>query len=218
MQSLDKLIIMGKIKLALLFFIVTLFSSLNVTVYPSGVSKKQVRILFVGNSLTYTNDLPRLVQKAAKQKDISVKTKMIAFPNYAIEDHWNDGVVQKEISRNKYDFVILQQGPSSQPPGRKMLMEYGEKFSDLCKKHDAQLCYFMVWPSLNYYHSFDGVIKNYRDAATMHDAVLCPVGEVWKAHFDSTEEFDYYSFDGFHPSLKGSQVAAEVIVEYLFDD
>ena len=36
----------------------------------------------------------------------------------AIMDHWNDGEVQKEIIRNQYDFVIVQQGPSSQQNGR----------------------------------------------------------------------------------------------------
>ncbi|KAA3636494.1 MAG: SGNH/GDSL hydrolase family protein [Bacteroidetes bacterium] len=209
---------MGKIKIVLLFFTLLVCSSTDWQDSPDDLSKKSVRVLFVGNSLTYSNDLPSLVKKAARQKGVSIKTKMFAYPNYAIEDHWNDGVVQKEISRNNYDFVILQQGPSSQPPGRKMLMDYGKKFSYLCQEHDAQLCFFMVWPSLNYYHTFDGVIKNYKEAATMNNAVLCPVGEVWKAHFDSTENFDYYSFDGFHPSLKGSQVAAEVIVEHLFND
>lgn len=209
---------MGKINIALLFFIIILCSSSDLLIHHGNNSKKPVKVLFVGNSLTYTNDLPQLVKKTARQKGVSLKTKMIAFPNYAIEDHWNDGVVQKEIKKNSYDFVILQQGPSSQPPGRKMLFEYGKKFSDLCKKNDAQLCYLMVWPSLTYYHTFDGVIKNYREAAAENDAILCPVGEVWKAHFDVTENLDYYSFDGFHPSLKGSQVAAEVIVEHLFND
>ena len=74
----------------------------------------------------------------------------------------------------------------------------------------------MVWPSLTYYHNFAGVIQNHRDAAQINNAILCPVGEVWKSHFDTTNNFDYYGSDGFHPSPKGSQVAADVIVEYLF--
>jgi hypothetical protein len=175
-------------------------------------------ILFIGNSLTYTNNLPKLVKNSAKLKGIIIKTKMIALPNYAIMDHWDEGKVQQLITSKHYDFVIIQQGPSSQAEGRKMLIEYGKKYSALCKNNNAKLSYFMVWPSLTYYHTFTGVINNYRDAAKINDAILCPVGEVWKENFDSTNNFDYYGGDGFHPSIKGSEVAADVIVEKLFQE
>lgn len=202
-------------KTFILFFILISF---NACLYSQEETDQhtKVKVLFIGNSLTYSNDLPALVKEHAKQKGIKVQTKVIAFPNYAIEDHWNDGQVQKAIASGKYDFLVIQQGPSSQSDGRKMLIEYGEKYDSLCQLNEAKLCYFMVWPSLHYFHTFDGVIKNYRDAAAANNAILLPVGEVWKDYIDSTKNNEYYSSDGFHPSLKGSQVAAEVIVNHLF--
>ena len=74
----------------------------------------------------------------------------------------------------------------------------------------------MVWPALKYYHTFNDVIKNYREAALINNAILLPVGEVWKTYIDSTKNTEYYSIDEFHPSIKGSQKAADVIVESLF--
>lgn len=177
-----------------------------------------INILFIGNSLTYYNDLPKLVKKYANKKGIKVKTEMIAYPNYAIMDHWNDGKAQKLISSNNYDYVIIQQGPSSQREGRKVLIEYGKRFNSLCKKNNSKLCYYMVWPSMNYYYTFDDVIKNHTDAASINNAILLPVGEIWKTHFDKTNNFDYYNSDGFHPSLKGSKKAAEIIVESLLNN
>jgi len=173
-------------------------------------------ILFVGNSLTYTNDLPGLVKEKAKEKDLNIGVKSISAGGYAIIDHWNDGLVQIEIKSKKFDFVILQQGPSSQAYGREVLIEYGKKYRDLCIENEAKLAFFMVWPSLDYYETFAGVIKNYQDAASINDAILCPAGKVWKQHFDSTGDFNYYGPDGFHPSVRGSEVAAEVIVASLF--
>ena len=201
---------MNKIKLVFLFLIFIKCSLTNQT------NSNSVHILFIGNSLTYTNNLPQLVKNSAKQKGVIINTTMIAYPNYAIHDHWNEGKVQKEISNNHYDYVIIQQGPSSQSLGRKILIEYGDKYSNLCKKNNAKLCYYMVWPARMHYHTFEGVIKNYRDASIINDAYLCPVGEKWKNHFDLTSNFDYYSSDQFHPSMKGSEVAATVIVEKLF--
>lgn len=174
-----------------------------------------VNILFVGNSLTYFNNLPELVEIEARSKNITVRSEMLAYPNYAILDHWADGAVQNLIKSQTYDFVVIQQGPSSQAFGRQVLFEYGKKFSDLCNANNAKLAFFMVWPSRTYYYTFEGVIQNHRDAAIATGSILCPVGEIWKFHFDNTGDFSYYGADGFHPSLKGSQVAAEVIVATL---
>ena len=63
-----------------------------------------------------------------------------------------------------------------------------------------------------YYFSGTGNAKN---AASINNSILLPVGEVWKDYFDRTDDFQYFSSDGFHPSLEGSQIAAKVIVEYL---
>ncbi len=183
----------------------------------SGDHRLNYKLLFIGNSLTYTNNLPELVENEALKKNISLSTNMIANGNYAIIDHWEDGLVQKEINHGNYDFVIIQQGPSSQAEGRRMLIEDGKNYADLCQANGSELCYFMVWPSQTYYHTFDGVIKNHTDAAMQNSAILIPVGAIWKKHFDETNNFDYYGYDGFHPSLKGSQIAAEVIVSTLFD-
>ncbi len=184
---------------------------------PASHESGDFSILFVGNSLTYSNSLPQLVVERAKEaNDLVINAHTIAYGNYAIIDHWNDGNVQKEIASGQYDYVIIQQGPSSQAYGRQVLIEYGAKFKELCESHNTELVYYMVWPSRQYYHTFDGVIKNHEDAATMNNALLAPVGQVWKRHFDNTEDFSYYGSDGFHPSLKGSQVAAEVIVNTLF--
>ncbi|MGG8497069.1 SGNH/GDSL hydrolase family protein [Tenacibaculum sp. TC6] len=181
-------------------------------------SKTEISILFIGNSLTYYNDLPKLVAKEAKKKGIKIRTKTVAYPNYAIVDHWNGGTVQKLIASKAYKYVIIQQGPSSQNEGRQMLIEAGKKYRQLCHKNGATLCYFMVWPSLTYYATFDGVIKNYTDAARLNEAILLPVGKAWKNYFDTTNTFDYYGKDGFHPSLKGSKAAANSIVKHLFKE
>ena len=90
--------------------------------------KKTVSILFIGNSLTYYNNLPELVKQNAKKYDLKVKYEMVAKPNYAIVDHWAEGKVQKLITMKKFDYVILQQGPSSQNEGRQMLIESGKNY------------------------------------------------------------------------------------------
>jgi lysophospholipase L1-like esterase len=73
----------------------------------------------------------------------------------------------------------------------------------------------MVRPAFSNFENFDGVIKNYTDAALMTNAILCPVGKVWKEYFLRTKDYSYYGTDMFHPSQKGSEVAAEIIYKTL---
>lgn len=172
-------------------------------------------LLFIGNSLTFANDLPKLVESTALAQGVHVSTKMVAHPNYGLEDHWNEGVIQELIKCGVYDFVIIQQGPSSQAYGRDSLLDFGGRIAQLCEDNDAKLAFFMVWPSLQNYSTFPGVIANYTHAANASNALLCPVGLVWKQYFDETNDFSYYGADGFHPSLAGSTIAAQVIVDSL---
>ncbi len=205
-----------KLVITFLMFALNLNSSCKHKLNTS-TNKKEISILFIGNSLTYTNNLPKLVKERFLSEGIEAYTKMVAFPNYAIEDHWNDGKIQKLISSTSYDYVIIQQGPSSQADGRTMLIDYGKKFAKLCQKNNTQLCFFMVWPSIQYFRTFEGVIKNYSDAAQINNAILLPVGKTWKAYIDQSNDYSYYGPDGFHPSLKGSQEAATVITNHLLE-
>ena len=177
----------------------------------------EYRFLFVGNSLTETNHLPKIIKDIYAEMGIVISTRTIAPPGYGLEDHWNVGLIQPLISSNYYDYVIIQQGPSSQEYGRWSLIEYGGRIADLCNANDnnTKLAFFMVWPSLTYYDTFDGVITNYTDAANLSNAILLPVGRNWKHYFDETNDFSYYDSDGFHPSMAGSQRAAHDIIQYL---
>lgn len=178
-------------------------------------SENSMSVLFVGNSLTYSNDLPAIVAELGQKEGKEIATSMLAFPNYALEDHWNDGRLQAMISTGDYDFVVIQQGPSSQEDGRTMLLDYGTRIKALCDSNQTRLAFFMVWPAYANLHTFDGVINNYRNAAAATNSLLCPVGQIWKDHFASTNDYSYYGPDLFHPSLKGSQAAARIIYDVL---
>lgn len=173
------------------------------------------RILFVGNSLTSTNNLPRIIKESYAEMGITISTRTIAPPGYGLEDHWNVGLIQPLIGSNYYDYVIIQQGPSSQEYGRESLIEYGGRISELCDTNDTKLAFFMVWPSITYFNTFDGVIANYTDAASINNAILLPVGRNWKYYIEQTQDYSYYGSDNFHPSIEGSQKAARDIIQTL---
>jgi hypothetical protein len=188
-----------------LFFLCCILFSFSVC------AQQKITVLFVGNSLTYANNLPELVKTIATCDHTLLDFKMLALPNYALVDHLNDGQVISEIQSKKYDFVVVQQGPSSQAEGRSMLINDGLKFARLCAENNSQLAFYTVWPSKARSFDFQGVLESYRKAAETSNSILCPAGNAWLQVWKSYPEFKLYSEDNFHPSYSGSLLAALVI-------
>ena len=159
--------------------------------------------------------MPQILEYIGKQNGIVLKTECICLPNYAIIDHLKDGNLQKLLAKKQFDYILIQQGPSSQAAGKRMLEKDGAKMKVLAKKHNIKLGYFMVWSSVQYYYTFDKVIENHEAAAKKNDALLFPVGKVWKAYNTNKKLPNLYSFDNFHPSKTGSFLAALSIYHKL---
>lgn len=189
---------------------------ISLILFAASPAGAQINILFVGNSLTYTNQLPSLVKKIGKKDGVKINTEVIAFPNYALEDHWNESNVSSALAKTKFDFVIFQQGPSALPSSRANLVEYALKFSQLCNTNNTKMCMYTVWPSGDRSFDFTNVVNSYKIAADTTNSLLLPAGLAWQKVFDDKKDFPLYSMDGFHPTIHGSFLAAMVIYAALF--
>jgi hypothetical protein len=178
---------------------------------------KKINILYVGNSLTYFNDLPALVSELAAMDQKQVTFKVIAPGGYSLEDHWNIGDVQKEIAKGGYDIVIGQQGPSALPESQVLLKEYAGRFAGEAAKHQASWALYMVWPSEQRSFDLDNVIYSYTQAANSTSALLFPAGLAWKIAWQADPAFPLYGPDRFHPSIHGSLLAAMTIYATLYE-
>jgi hypothetical protein len=174
-------------------------------------SQKKINVLFLGNSLTYTNNLPELMKTVASCDSVEMTYRSICFPNYALIDHWNDGLAQKEIQSGKYNFVVVQQGPSSQMEGRIYLLDYGLKFDSICDRNRTKLVSYMVWPAKARSTDFRGVFESYKLLADSTKGIFSPAGEAWLKVWESNPEFKLYGEDNFHPHYNGSLLSAMVI-------
>jgi hypothetical protein len=177
----------------------------------------ELRVLFIGNSLTYSNDLPALVEALAKvsgQKPLAYRE--VAVANYSLEDHWNQGEARRAIANGGWDVVILQQGPSASAEGRRSLLEYSRRFAQEIRSAGASPALYMVWPASHRQSDFDGVIESYTQAARGVEALLLPAGEAWLAAWKRDPGLALYSPDGLHPTVAGSYLAALIIYERLY--
>ncbi len=185
---------------------------------PSLPGEVDLSLLFVGNSLSYSNSMPDMIEEIGYVHEIKIKTTCLCKPNYALLDHWDESELKNLIETGNYDYVILQQGPSSLEYGAMVLLDYGQLIKDLAQEHGAITSFYQVWPSVARYFSFSDVINNYARAARATDSELFEVGRVWKAYVDGTEDNSVYASDLFHPSRKGSFLAAWVIFHSIYPE
>jgi hypothetical protein len=181
---------------------------------PAGV--KRIRVLFIGNSLTTTNNLPLLVEALAERGGgAQIESRTVGFPNYSLEDHWNRGDAKRAIAEGGWSVVVLQQGPSALPESRVLLVDYARRFSKEVQRVGARTALYMVWPAQARFGDFEGVSTSYAAAAREVQGLLLPAGDAWRLAWRRDGRLALYGNDGFHPSALGSYLAALVIYQQL---
>lgn len=185
----------------------------------TGRLRTPMRVLFIGNSLTYFNDLPRLVAalSTVAGDDPPLQAAQVSYGGFALEDHLTQGDAPRAIAQGGWDVVLLQQGPSTLPESRENLIEYTRRFDVLIRAAGARTGIYGVWTSADRMFAFDDGIESYRQAAEAVDGILCPAALGWKAAWRRDPSLPLYGPDQFHPSALGSYLAALVIYAELRD-
>ena len=174
-------------------------------------------MLFIGNSLTYMNDLPALVCALAEAAgETPPVMQRVVASGFSLEDHWERGDARKAIAEGGWDFVVLQQGPSASPEGRGLLLRYARLFASEIRRAGAKPALYMVWPSVRRRQDFGDVCDSYRLVARDIDGLLLPAGEAWRSVEKRALKFDLYSSDGLHPTVAGSYLAGSVIYAQFY--
>ena len=176
---------------------------------------QSARVLFIGNSLTYANDLPGMVATLAKAAGRPIHVESVALPDFGLAEHWHQGDARRAIARGEWTYVVLQQGPSALPESRRTLIDYVKRFHNEIKASGAKTGLYMVWPSQQRRGDFSGVSRSYRAAASEVGATLMPVGDAWREAWAADSRLALYGPDGFHPSQMGTYLAALVIYRQL---
>jgi hypothetical protein len=172
--------------------------------------------LFIGNSYLYTLDVPGIVRALADSAGgEKLATMTIAGPNYALVDHWNEGTARREIAERDFEWVVLQQGPSSVEINRDSLRMFTKLFADEVRKAgDGTPVLFSAWPSASRQQDFPRAIESYTLAASDVAGILVPVAAGWLAAWDRESTLQLYQ-DGLHPSHEGAYLSALVIYSTL---
>lgn len=191
------------------------------------------RVLFLGNSYTYANDLPGLIEELAISAGDTLYTDSNTPGGYTLGyspiQHLTNSISLGKIRSGNWDYVVLQE--QSQIPAIPVLRDScmlpaAISLYDSVKLYNpcAEVLFYLTWGRRfggtqcfvpNYcstgFTDFgqmqDSLTRSYLLVAEAINQPVAPVGEAWRLVINNTPMVLHGS-DNSHPSLNGSYLSA----------
>lgn len=199
-------------------------------------AQKKFNVLFIGNSYTYVNGLPTMIEQLALAGGDSLTHDQSTPGGYTFEGHSTNATTLSKIAQGDWDYVVLQeqsQKPSF-PPAQVQSDVY--PFAAILDSliHDANPCtetmFYMTWgrkygdqQNCQFYTplcTFDGMqgrlTQSYLEMGDMFSATVAPVGLAWQASMRLDSMIELYQADYSHPSTAGTYLTACVFYGTMY--
>ncbi|MBK8614181.1 MAG: hypothetical protein IPN85_12045 [Flavobacteriales bacterium] len=202
----------------------------------SALSGQTTRVLFIGNSYVYTNDLPGKLTQLALSLGDTLVTASSTPGGHTFQQHTTNGTTQQFIDQGDWDFVALQE--QSQIPSFPLSQVQSDCFPfaaeliDSIRVHSpcAEPVFYMTWgrqngdagncpnwPPVCTYEGMNELLRErYLQMAVDNSASCAPVGMAWKHTRDQQPGITLYNADQSHPALAGTYLAACTFYATLF--
>jgi len=185
------------------------------------------RVLFIGNSYTYFNNLPEIFTRLAEfGHQGKVETRMLAPGGWRLKDHWEGGEARKALRENKWNYVVLQEqstlGVNFFLEGRQRVSSdqifrpYAKKWAAEVRKAGATPVFYLTWARKASPEDQAALNFVYMRAARESGAQVAPVGIAWARVGEQQPILELYYADGSHPSPAGSYLAGCTLYATIF--
>jgi hypothetical protein len=194
-----------------------LFITLVAAPIQAGDANKPIRVLFVGNSYTYVNDLPKMIADLAKAgNQRPLEHARVTAGGWSLEQHWKAGKVSKEIAKEKWDYVVLQEQSLRPLTDPKLLFEYAGNLDAEIKKSGVKTMLYQTWARQDAPEKQADLSKAYFDLGKELGAKVAPVGEAWAKAIKDDPKLVLYNADKSHPSKVGTYLTACVFYAAIY--
>jgi hypothetical protein len=197
---------------------------------------KKRSALFIGNSYTFFNNLPQLLEQLALANGDSLIFDSYTPGGYTFNAHFNDANCIAKINSKDWDFVILQaqsQEPAFSPAQvNAQTLPYAIKLDSLIKSNHpcSKTVFFETWgrkfgdasncaaypPVCTYTGMQNRLKQSYKLFSDLCSGIMAPAGEAFRESISQNPLLELYNADQSHPSLEGSYLSSCVFYETLF--
>ena len=181
-----------------------------------------VKMLFIGNSYTSTNDLPGTLQALAAgsgtKPELIVDEVTVGGAN--LQHHSTNGTATAKIKSDTWDFVVLQE--QSQTP----LEAYGrhtrfypavKNFVPVIRDNDSIPLLYMTWQRPDTPFPASEWVDSYLFIAKQTKSEVAPCGIAFERAKQAIPGWNPYSDTGGHPTPAGTYLAACTFFAVIYD-
>ena len=176
-----------------------------------------MRVLFIGNSHTYRNDMPARFQEMCADYGMDVEVTLLAKGGMGLDYHAVEPQTRFNILFGGYDVVVLQH--TAHPMGDLEAMRQGARtIHGWISQAGSRAVLYQTWAARGDEGAQPAMSKAYFDLGKELHIPVAPVGDVWQKERREHPEVELFCEDGSHASPAGSQLIARVIFETIFPE
>ena len=185
-----------------------------------------MRILFLGNSFTFFNDLPQMVGELLNAEvGRSLRGGAYLFEHLDPADELYEQS-RKLLTEEKWDYVVLQDQSQGPITNREEFLQAVRTLNPLIRAAGAKPILYETWAyregseilastGFTFEEMQQKLSEGYAAAAAENDALLAPVGQTFAVARATTP---LYCDDDYHPAEPGSRIAAQVFADVIRAD
>lgn len=194
-------------------------------------SADSLRVLWIGNSYTFFNDMPSTAREIASTQGVKLSCTRFLTGGERFSGHLTNRDLLDAIAAGGWDFVVLQEQSSipalNTAQVARDVYPFAYRLDSLvhASSPDAKVVFYMTWghkngtvrptpeyPLTQYYREMQERLKtSYLEMTYDNNAWCAPVGMAWQQVRAERPDIELYHPDTFHPSAEGSYLAACVI-------
>lgn len=187
-----------------------------------------MRVLFIGNSYTYNNDLPAMLGGLVRalSPETRLETGAVLLGGATLESHWKRGEARELLRGEAWSHVVLQEqsllghlridGALRMNEPEERFYPYARLFARESLAVGASPVFYMTWSRKADLPAQEVLTRAYAHVAREEGGVLAPVGVAWERVRREQPELELYGEDGHHPGPVGTYLAACVLYASLF--
>ena len=219
-----------------------LLLTIAILLFKASFSQEEIRVLFLGNSYTYVNDLPKIIEDIATNENKVFTHASVTPGGCTLFQHVESQTSLSKIRQGNWDFVVLQE--QSQLPvidyyrHNTLKPSYQALYDSIMLYNpNAKVVGYMTWGRryggqqcvnfgeglycsadfVDFNHMQDTLTAAYCENAYATNSYVAPVGEAWKAALTTDPSLVLHSSDNSHPSYDGSYLAACVFYSVFWN-
>ncbi len=191
-----------------------------------------MRILMLGNSLTYYNDMPRLLADRTEAEVVAYTRGGARLAEHLDPESELGQKTLPALENETWDYVIMQEYSNGPILERGSFFKSVDQLCRLARRAGAEPVLYATWAYLpdhpgyqeldederTYEDMTSNLYSSYREIAEDNCALIAQVGWEFYRHYRRGTEKELYDEDGLHPSLAGSELAAKMLARVILEN